>query len=207
MLQLLLVANLPLVAAAQPTITATGPASGVYPGGLANLTVALSGSAGSALAALQFTVALPAGMTLGTPVVSPAWSTAGFTAYCGTSTCLLLNFTTMTPTVADGTMVTAPVNVTSTFAPGAAAISLTGTVGATGNGTNVPTGAGPAASVKVLNPCDVNGDGIVNFGDVTVVVNSIIGTGSCPLSGGCSLQTVLAVVQNALGGACTLTGH
>ena len=202
----MLAANLALVAATvQPTISVAGPAS-VYPGA-ASLTIAVSGSAGNNLAGLQFTITLPTGMTLGTPVVSPAWAANGFSIYCGTAVCVIINVTTITPTVADGTMATIPVNVAATVAPGSASISLTGTLGATGAGLNVTTSAGPAMSMKVLSFCDINGDGVVNLADVTIVIDAIIGTGTCPLTAGCSLQTVLAVVQNSLGGACTLTSH
>src|ERR1017187_4290842 len=79
-----------------PTIAASVPA-----GGSATLTVSCTGCQTQSVSAIQWTLALPAGATLGTPVASTAWSTAGNAAYCNPAngTCIVAGGTTI---MADG---------------------------------------------------------------------------------------------------------
>lgn len=56
------------------------------------------------------------------------------------------------------------------------------------------------------NPCDLNGDGVVNSTDVTLAVNMALGTTTCTanLEGAdvCTVITVQRVVNASLGGTC-----
>ena len=203
-LSLLLVAW--IAAAAQPTVTITGPAT-VTAGSSATVTLTLAGSTGLNLTGLQWTHALPVGATLGTPVASGSSTTAGKGLYCGTTVCVAVGLvgTTITNTpFADGAISSVPIAFASNAPLGSQSLQINGTFAANNLGAAVVIVPGATYSITVLSRCDVNGDGAINSLDVTAVINGINGKGSCPLSGGCNLQSVVAVVIAALGGACSL---
>lgn len=188
-----------LIAHAQPTITATGPAS-VTAGQTATLTVSLSGSAGQNIAGVQWSQGLAPGLTLGTPVASAPIVALGDAAYCGAAICLVVGSLAV---MADGALATVPILVSATAVPGLTPLPLTGLLAATPAGLNVPgVVSGAPYSLRVLSRCDLNGDGTVNVVDVMVAVNAVLGVGSCPVSGGCSLETILYVISAAAGNAC-----
>lgn len=62
--------------AAQTTVTVTGPTT-VAQGTTATLSVAVAGTAGTNLSALQFTAVPPVGVSLGTPVITTTAGTLG----------------------------------------------------------------------------------------------------------------------------------
>ena len=137
------------VVAAQPgpVVSLTGPAS-VSSGDRANLTVNLSGSAGKDVAAVQFSLTLPSGMTLGEPALSPAWVEAGFSISCGSSVCVVVNASNANPSVADGLIATVPVVVSPRFASGTVPLPMTPVV-ATSRGHDAKATAGATYSIRV----------------------------------------------------------
>ena len=113
--------------------------------------------------------------------------------------------TTITNTpFADGAISSVPIAFASNAPLGSQSLQINGTFSANNLGAAVTIVPGATYSITVLSRCDVNGDGAINSLDVTAVINGINGKGSCPLSGGCNLQSVVAVVIAALGGACSL---
>jgi len=183
------------------TLTPTGPAT-TYPGQTVTLTVTMTGSSGQSVAGVQWTAGYPVGFTGGSPTVSSADGILGDSAQCGPLACVVVGSTI---SMADGPLATIPVTVGNSVAPGNFTIPLTGIIGATGGGLNVPgMTAGPPYSLKVLSTCDLNADGNVNVQDVQIVISAVIGSGTCPASitGGCTLITILQEIIAANGGAC-----
>ena len=136
------------VAHAAPVVTLTGPTS-VGTGGAATLTVSLSGSAGTNMAALQFTITPPSGLTMAAPVLTPAWVAAGFAITCGpTHICVVVNSKTVTPAIADGTVATIPVTISQACTPGATALPMT-VIAATGPGYDANATVGTPYSITV----------------------------------------------------------
>lgn len=197
-----------ILAAAQPVLTITGPAT-VTAGTSASVVVSLSGSAGLSVTGVQWSHSLPNGVNLGTPVVSSSALALGKGVYCGQSTCLVVglsatNAISNTP-FADGAVATIPLVFPPNASLGATSLQLSGTLAASTTGAAIPIAPGAAYSITVLpGHCDANGDGAVNGADVGLVITALIGRGSCPLSGGCSLQSLIAVLIAASGGSCTL---
>jgi hypothetical protein len=207
---LVLIATVAGLASGQIALTLTGPAR---QGTTVPLILTLAGSAGASMAGIQWT-ATPADSATITSVVDGAAATAAtLTPWCGTTNflCVLIGFTssgTITMnTMADGPLATLQLAIPATAPAGPLAVPLTGIIGATAGGLNVPgLASGAAFSVTVLSPCDVNGDGLVNAADVQAMITGLLG-GSCPLSssiGGCSLVNVFAVIEAVTGKACTI---
>jgi hypothetical protein len=75
--------------------------------------------------------------------------------------------------------------------------------------------AASLASFSILaqsNPCDLNGDGVVNVTDVQLAVNMAVGSAPCTANivgaGICNIVVVQRVVNAALGQSCvTGSGH
>jgi hypothetical protein len=184
------------------TLTPTGPATATA-GNSVTMTVAMTGSTGQSIAALQWSLTLPAGFTVGTPVLASGVP-AGDVAYFGgaQNTFIVAGSTTA---MTDGTVLTVPITIASTAATGALTIPITaGSIfAATTGGLNVNgMTAGTPYALKVFSPCDLNQDGSVNVLDVQLVVAAILGTGTCSVPGGCNIVTVQDVVIAALGGSC-----
>ena len=194
---------LPLTLLGQTTtITPSGPSS-VTAGNPVTLSIGMTGSNGQNIAALQFSLTLPAGFTIGTPVLASGIP-AGNVAYeGGTGNTFIVAGSTTAMT--DGAVLTVPITIASTAATGALTIPITaGSVfAATTGGLNV-NGMTPGTpySLTVFSPCDLNQDGKVNVVDVQQVVAAILGTGTCTVPGGCNIVTVQDVVIAALGGSC-----
>jgi hypothetical protein len=144
---------------------------------------------------------------LGSPTISSAYGTAGYTPYCGTAICLVMNLTALT-TVADGAILTLPVSFASTAALGTQTLAITGVAAATSAGLNVNgMGSGTAYTIKVYSPCDFQQTGTVNVADVQSMIAAILTGGTCPVSasnGGCSLTNVEYEIAALLGGACKI---
>lgn len=195
------------VAAQTTTVTVTGPVS-VVAGNVATLTVSMAGSSGQNIAAIQWTLTLPAGVSLGAPTASAGWTAAGDAAYCNAAagTCLVAGSLTVQ---SDGAIATIPVTFAATVTPGILAIPITGlfaaaNLGGAGVFVNGMTASTPY-TIKVQSRCDLNGDSVVNAADVQIVINAAIGATSCPLSGvSCNLVAVIDVINAATGGACKL---
>jgi len=191
---LALLAALSLPAFSQ-TLTFTGP-------GAANVgsstPVTLSVTQGSdGAAGVQWSFTLPAGVTLGVPTVANGLSNV--LAACGASICLAVS-TTMTPFPV-GAILSVPLVIASTVAPGSVTFTPSAIVAGDSTATAIPFTAGAGYVLKILSHCDVNGDGTVNVTDIQQVINGVIGTGTCPFAA-CSLQTVQFEIIASNGGAC-----
>ena len=181
-----------------PTIAASVPA-----GGSATLTVSCTGCQAQSVTAVQWTITLPAGVSLGAPVAASAWAAAGNSGYCNPAngTCIVAGGTAV---VADGAVATIPL----TFATaGSDSLALSGLFAAAeinGAGVNVNGMiSGSPAAIKVLSPCDLNSDGVVNTADVQILINAALGITACPISGiTCNLVAVINEIIAANGGAC-----
>jgi len=162
-------------AAHAQTITLTGPQN-VKPGqtGVV-LSVNLSGSAGANIAALQATLSIPAGFTITSSSIGASGTSAGKTLFCNPTapTCILagLNQTVL----ADGVLFTVTGTVAAS-ASGSLGFSLSNQLGASNaaKAVSVPIATGPALSLPVISPCDINGDGKVDISDVQAYLNSYI---------------------------------
>ncbi len=196
---------LPAFLVAQPVVTLTGPGT-VTAGGSATLTVACSGCAAGNVPAIQWTLGQPTGFTFGAAAVTSTDPSGSITA-CGPLACVIAG--SAVP-LADGNIMTIPLNVALGAKLGATPIPLTGLIGATlqGFAVNPAPVSGTAYSITVVaSPCDLNGDGTVNIADVQAAINGTIGTGSCPITtanGGCSVVTIQEIVIAVNGGACKI---
>lgn len=192
------------------TLTLTGPTS-VYPGQTANLTLTLAGSQGTA-GGLQWSIAGPTGVTFAAPVPGAGSTAATKTPYCNAAntTCLTVGMTTATPPVlsdqpeADGVVATIAASIPTGTAPGSASIPLSGVAAADTTGNTVSISSGAAYSVLVLSPCDANADGRVDASDVTAVLSPIVNGGTCSYVKGCNIDNLIAVLNAANGGSCTI---
>lgn len=186
------------------TVTLTGPAS-VTPGNSFNATLSIAGTGSQGIVDLQWSLLLPAGFTPGTPAMASS-EPSGDVAQCGTAACLIWGSLT---SMADGTLATIPITVSTTAALGSQSLNVSGLFAATAQGFNVNgLTAGAAYSIKILSRCDFNGDGAVNVADVQTVVNAVLNATACPISaasGGCTAITVVVEESVAAGvTACKL---
>lgn len=75
----------------------------------------------------------------------------------------------------------------------------------------LPSSATASSTSPSPNPCDLNGDGVVNSTDVQLSINQVLGVANCgsaalQTSGTCNVVDVQRVILAATGGAC-ITGH
>lgn len=189
-------------------LTMTGPATAL-PGQSVTLNLALTGVNGGTVTGFQTGFTLPSGVTLGTPTASAGGVTAGKGVYCGTAICLEIGATNTNPPVlsntplTDGQAFSVQVLVGASVS-GLVSIPLTGLLAVDTTGNAVTLTSGAAYSVRVLSRCDANQDGVTDWQDIQSVINSITRGTTCPLSGGCTLGSLVNVMRAALGGACTL---
>ena len=187
--------------AAQPTLT-LGPAAATSPGQTVQVSLNLTGSAGAAMAALQFTVTVPPGLTVGIPQPTPG---SADVIICGPLTptppsgtiwptivtsmpCYMFGQTVATDgsgaislnegPLADGVIGTIPITVLS-GAPGSnAAITLSQTAGVAPSGSAVSVvalGSLPFTLPIGQAACDINGDGKIDSADLQIAENQLIG--------------------------------
>ena len=197
---------------AQPVLTITGPAS-VSGLNTAMLTLTLSGSAATNLTGIQWTIAPQQGFVFQPAVASAQTIAAGKGIYCNLANgiCVVITPPNATPTVlsntpfADGVVATIPILVAKS-ASGSINLPLVSLIGASTSGSSVTVNSGAAYSVNITSNCDYNGDGVINYLDVSAIISAIIGQSECSanFAAGCSLASVEAVVQAALGGTCPL---
>jgi hypothetical protein len=201
---LLLCVLIPMAAVAQPVLSLTGPAS-VAPGGTATLTLSINGSTGASITALQW--ANPAGVTIGTPAIAPGVAATGKALYCGSNGCVIVGLAAgkvSNAAITDGALASIPITLPASSPLGPMTLHLTGLNAANITGNSVAATEGTVYSIRVISKCDVTGDGAVDASDMTPIISAITSGASCPLSGGCTLQSLIAVLLAALGGPCTL---
>ncbi len=156
----------------QATLTLSGPAAARN---CATITINVNLSApGPDLAALQWSVGLPLGITP-TAVAGPASVAAGKLIYCGTnSTCLLVGVNTNVYPAAGGVVASYQLVIPGQVPPGPLAIPLSGLVAASLAGDNVPLVSGPTYTVNVLARTDLNGDGKTDVQDLQILIQEIL---------------------------------
>lgn len=132
-------------------------------------------------AAIEWALSLPAGITAGSYSAGSALTTAGKLINCGPSACVAAgDGATLNDTViASGPIATVPLTVTSTTAPGTLTVTLTSLLGATATNPSTVTLTVNSPTVTVLSRYDLNGDGLVNAADVTIMLNEVIGSATC----------------------------
>jgi hypothetical protein len=130
------------------TLTPTLSEPFSYPGSSFVLTIAYANNNTSSppIAGLQWTVTMPAGFTMGTPVPGAASTLAAKTITCSSTTFICIAFGNNTNNYAPGIIATIPITLTLTAPIGAQQVSLTSLVASTLTGTGVPiTSPGPAS--------------------------------------------------------------
>jgi hypothetical protein len=133
----------------QTTFSISGPAT-VKAGKSITITIAVTGSAGSGIVGSQWSLNVPAGVTIGAPasVLAAAPPVVGLgQVFCGQVVCVLLG------TLADGVIATVSVHFPKNAPVGKVPISLSGLVASNAVGRGVDgLLAGPALWVKVVAP-------------------------------------------------------
>ena len=207
--------TLSLFAQTGPSLTATVSGSPRYwPTNSPPFTinVALSGSSTLNIAAIEFTIAVPPNSTVN--AVAGAASTAAMkTITCGTPaatiTCIIFGINSTT--ISDGVIATLNISLPANSTPGSFSAAETNLSSANVSGVAVTINSGTALSFNILNPCDINGDGLVNAADVSLTVGQAIGASACSTAdlvgnGMCvgvnGLLDVLRVINAVLGNAC-----
>lgn len=178
------------------TLTLTGPATARLGSTITvNLTLA---DPPVSLAALQWSVGLPTGFTA-TAVSGAASGTAAKTLYCNppSTTCLTVGINNNV--YAAGVIAAYSVTLPPALAPGPVTIPLSGLIGASLAGDNVPLTAGAAYSVLVLAPTDLNGDGKTDVQDLQIIIQQILTAGSTV-----TVRDAQIVAQAAVGGSAQL---
>lgn len=195
--------------AAAQTLTLTGPAS-TQPGQTVPLTLTLAGATGKNISGLQWSTVPPTGLTVSSVTSGSMLGPVGKAVYCSANNqiCLAIglsstNVITNNPAT-DGTVASIQVAVATNAPTGATPIPLSGLFAADTGALNVAITSGAPYSILILSKCDANGDGTVDYKDVQAVLNGIFTPAACPLTGGCTLQSLVAVLRAANGSACSL---
>lgn len=121
-------------------ITAALSSSFSYPGSVVDLTLFFTDSTSSAnITGFQWTVVLPQGSTLGTPVVGSA-APSGTTITCAASTDICIEINPNGPPVAygSGQIVIIPITLSAGVTPGIVQITLSSLIATSASGTNAP---------------------------------------------------------------------
>jgi len=202
---------------AQNTFNLTAPSTGVQPGAVAAITVNLAGTSNPAAVEFDVSPSTPADVTAMSATIAAAATAAMKQLACAPPTttmslhCIVYGQAHQTA-IQPGALAT----ISATISPGAtpkaetftliqpevsaspAAIALTVTIGTT-------------ATVSVLSPCDVNGDGVTNTVDTDAIVGWALGRAApppgfhCDLNGDgkCDAVDVQIVANAAAGLPCT----
>lgn len=185
------------------TLTLVG--SPIRVGSQATISVALSGSQSPAtLAAVQWSLAFPSGLTLA-PSSGSASAGVGKSVTCGpTSPQICVSVGLNANVMGNGTIATYSFTPT---ASGTLNFSLSGTLGATPDGSAIAVGVGIPLQLTVLSPCDLNGDGTVDSVDLANIVTQIVGLVACTSGdldgdGKCTVFDAQRLVAAATGGTC-----
>lgn len=163
------------------TLNLSGPPL-VRPGQTIAVDVALTNPSAD-LAAMQWSLALPANYLVVRTTAGAASTAAGKVLYCNApaTNCLVVGVNTNV--YGAGVVATYSIVVPAAAAPGPASISmpgaapLIGVLGATLTGGTAPLGVGTAYSFQVLAPTDLNGDGKTDILDLQILIQEILGGG------------------------------
>ena len=186
--------------AAAQTLTLSTPTPNVRPGQTVDVKVTFTASATAPIAAMQFA---PASVTAfgGAPTATTA--VAGKTLTCGPATCVLsgLNATA----IATGEVAALRWTVPAGAAPGPQTVSVASPLGASPTAAAVSIPVPASVTVRVLSRFDLDGDGLINMSDATLVVDQIAGRAACTTGDfngdtKCDVVDLMTLVVAALGG-------
>lgn len=197
---------------AEPILTLTGPAT-IAQGQSATLTLILKQVAQTKLAAVEWTVTLPAGLTLSNPVISTTQPSMGI--YLGNAGIgVVVGATNSSPpllgnqVLADGAVATITVQASTSAPLGPTSLPLTALAGASQTATSVSVSAGAVYSPTITpNPCAYLGGPSVTYQEVEALIQALIGNVPCSSSfaPGCTVTALQAVLLDTLpGNACLL---
>lgn len=191
-LVLSLVVFLPLCVA--QTLTLTGPTN-VRPGQTADVTATLTGTGA---VGLQWFVAIPAPLGAAT-ATTPVSDKTLHRSTDGTINLLVgLNVTPIAPGAVARYALAIPANAPK----GIYQMPLTGLLAANADGEAITLTSGAAYTLRVLARSDLNGDGLTNGVDLTLMIDQVLGRTACAddQTGDvkCNLLDVLAIVRDAL---------
>lgn len=181
-----------------PNLTLSTSSSGSKAGGSVTLSV---NSNLATMAAVQWSLSLPAGVTV-VPTVGAAATAASKVLNCNSTgtLCLLsgLNQNLIGVGILANYTVTFPANVS-----GPQNFTINFPVAADAGASKVTVISGPTLPIAILSKYDLTGDGRVDILDVQVAITQVI-TGSCTTAdvngdGSCDVLDVAAVILSALG--------
>ncbi len=194
------------VGAHAQSVTLAGSAATVRPGQQVTLSVGVSGS--PAAAAFQFRADVPSGWTYGPTAIASAGTAANKTVQCGVALsgrlCVVYGANNNT-LIAAGPVVTIPITVPASAAPGPYQLALSGILAGSANASPVTLGSPAGITVTVLSPFDLNGDGTVNSTDLQATLDQVVGTAACSTGdfngdGKCDvIDTLLLIVKGIMG--------
>ena len=194
--------------AAQPTLTLSGPGTAVAAGSTATLTLAISGTSGSGLTALQVTVSALGWATV--PTIGAAGTSDSKSVYCAASSgnllCLIVGMNATA--LSDGTLATLAVTVPRSASAGTTTLTLTGIVGANASDTSVGVTAGSPFGLNIVSACSLTGDATVTQADWTAGLPYYLGTSACTPAADLNSDGVCNILDAQIlgvavgGGAC-----
>jgi len=186
------------IAAAQ-TLSLTGPST-AKAGTSITLNVVSGGATATGPAAVQWTLALPAGFTASNPLLGSGASAASKNLACGTGALLCLVYGVNQNVLGNGTVASVTVTIPAN-ASGQTAFALSGLVAADKDGGAMPISGNPF-SVSVFGKTDINNDGVTNATDVQLMVQQVL-TAVCTDDqngdGTCNVRDVQLIAVRALG--------
>jgi hypothetical protein len=137
---------------AQATLTPTLSESFTYPSPSSSfiLTITYSNTATPpVIAGLQWTVTMPLGFIMGTPVAGPSSVAAAKTVTCNPATAICIVFGVNANTISPGVVATIPITLSASAPLGPQQISLTNPVASDVTGTSIPITSPTPAPITV----------------------------------------------------------
>ncbi len=171
---------------AQPVITIGGPPGNIKAGATFQLTLNITGLAGTGDQALQFSLSGISGWSI-SPATGTAAVAAGKTLTCAAVApaynCVVEGAISL---MTDGQIAVLNVTLPAMTPPGTTSIALSNLLAAvtttTGNIIGGAINPGPPFPLSIINTCDLSGDGVVNASDMTIMRSQVLGTTVCTVA-------------------------
>ncbi len=168
---------------AQPVITIGGPPGNIKAGATFQLTLNITGLAGTGDQSLQFSLSGISGFSI-TPSPGIAAAAAGKAVACASVApsynCVVEGGISL---MTDGQIAVLTVTLPSMTPPGTTSIAMSNLLAAvtttTGSIVAGALTAGPPFPLSIINTCDLTGDGLVNSSDLVVMRGQVLGTSAC----------------------------